>query len=67
MSRLSTMSRFKEPDDKEMQKICDCRCGCGTEIYPGDAVFEYDGDYFDCRVCVTVFLEIKLVEAEARD
>ena len=41
-----------DPQDKPIDMVSYCACGCGQEIYFGDEdVWRYDNDYFASAEC----------------
>lgn len=52
MSRLYTMSRFAEPDEKEPVVGC---VQCETDLYEGDEVYNDDIDLFCSKDCVVAY------------
>lgn len=58
MNRIYTMSRFKEPDDKEpFYRECE---NCGRQIIEGEDVFEDFGSHVFCsEECVFEYYDIK--------
>jgi len=41
-----------DPQDKPLDMVAYCACGCGEAIYFGDeGIWRYDGDYFASAEC----------------
>jgi hypothetical protein len=47
MSRLSTMARFNEPDEKEPEVYSNC-WHCGSDLVEGQEIVELE-EYFFCN------------------
>lgn len=48
------LDRFLLPDP-EPDPVTECEI-CGSEIYPGETAYEYDGEYYCSRRCLVEFL-----------
>ncbi|UAY71966.1 MULTISPECIES: hypothetical protein [Bacillus subtilis group] len=57
MSRLDTMARFAEPDNKEPEVIGQCR-DCFEDIVAGQEVYAHDGYLYCDETCLFSDLDI---------
>lgn len=57
-NRLSTMSRFAEPDERDEPQVMAFCCQCNGELYEGQEAVKFDLEYFCERDCLEQYHQI---------
>lgn len=59
MSRLSTMSRFAEPNHRDEPKVVAFCCECTEPLYQGQEAISFEGELFCDRYCFDVYYNVR--------
>ncbi|MEH7117244.1 hypothetical protein V7128_07455 [Neobacillus vireti] len=64
MAQIIDFPRFREPDHRDEPKILKYCVNCDAELYEGQDVTEFDGEYFCDDDCCHKYYDIKTVTLE---